>query len=336
MRMATVRNIALFLGPPMFMASGSVLGTVFRRTLSRLTVAGAVLFLFGASASYAAAASQLTFATPDQAFSAFVQAAQRQSTSSLLRMLGPEGRSLLTSGDSVADRQALTSFVALYAEANRIAMHGADHATLVMGKDEWPFPIPLVNAGGRWRFDTAAGKEEILDRRIGLNELSVIEACQAFVDAQREYASKDRNHDGFDEYAQKFASSPGKRDGLYWPTDAGEEDSPLGPLFAEAQAAGYFGEGSAGVRAPYYGYYYMMLKGQGKDAPGGAYDYVVNGHMIGGFALVAFPAQFKVSGVMTFIVNHDGVVYQKDLGPNGVKIASQMTLFNPDATWMKQ
>jgi hypothetical protein len=317
------------------MTNARVLGAVVRKTLSRVTVTGAMLLLLGAVISYAGG-SQATFATPDQAFSAFAQAAHVGSTSDLLRLLGPEGKPLLTSGDPVADRQALENFMTLYAEGNRIALQGAHHATLVMGKDEWPFPIPLVNSAGRWRFDTAAGKEEILNRRIGLNELSVIEACQAFVDAQREYASKDRNHDGFIEYAQKFASSPGKHDGLYWAASAGEEESPLGPLFAEAQAAGYFGKGTAGVRAPYYGYYYLMLKGQGKDAPGGAYDYVVNGHMIGGFALVAFPAQFDVSGVMTFIVNHDGVVYEKDLGPDGAKIASQMTLFNPDATWTKQ
>jgi hypothetical protein len=318
----------------MSMPNVSVLGATLCRTLSRAIVTGVVLLLLGVG--HLAAASQATFATPDQAFSAFAQAAQAGNTSDLLRMLGPEGKPLLTSGDPVADRSAIQSFVALYAEGNRVVMQGADHATLVMGRDEWPFPIPLVDSAGRWRFDTAAGKEEILNRRIGVNELSVIEACRAFVDAQREYASMDRNHDGFVEYAQRFTSSPGKHDGLYWPAAAGEEESPLGPLFAEAQAAGYFGKSSAGVRAPYYGYYYLMLKGQGKDAPGGAYDYVVNGHMIGGFALVAFPAQFDVTGVMTFIVNHDGVVYEKDLGPDGAKIASQMTLFNPDATWTKQ
>jgi hypothetical protein len=160
--------------------------------------------------------------------------------------------------------------------------------------------------------------------------------CRAYVDAQREYASKDRNHDDFDEYAQKFASSPGKRDGLYWPTKAGEEESPLGPLVAAAQAAGYTGSGAHGAHSPYYGYYYRILRGQGPDAPGGAYDYIVNGHMIGGFAMVAFPVQFDVSGIMTFIVSHDGVVYQKDLGPNTAEIAGQMTRFNPDATWTKQ
>ena len=240
----------------------------------------------------------------------------------------------MSSGDAVSDRQALEDFVALYAEANRITVQGADRATLVLGKDEWPFPIPLVSESGGWHFDTAAGKEEILDRRIGLNELSVIDVCLAYAGAQREYASKDRDHDGFDEYAQKFASSPGKRDGLYWPTNADEEESPLGPLVAAAQAAGY--EAKKGSHVPYYGYYYRILYGQGKDAPGGAYDYIVNGHMIGGFALVAFPAQYDVSGITTFIISHEGVVYQKDLGPHTADIAAQMTRYNPAATWTKE
>jgi Protein of unknown function (DUF2950) len=306
------------------------------RRLSRLIVVGVILLLAGSLSTYAANAPQATFARPDQAASALVAAAQAESMTDLLRILGPEGKPLVSSGDTVADQQALENFVALYAEANRITTEGTDHATLVLGKDEWPFPIPLVGGGGEWRFDTAAGKEEILDRRIGLNELSVIDVCLAYAGAQREYASKDRNNDGFDEYAQKFASSPGKRDGLYWPTKADEQESPLGPLVAAAQAAGYKAKSSQGGHMPYYGYYYRILYGQGKDAPGGAYDYVVNGHMIGGFALVAFPAQYDVSGITTFIVNHDGLVYQKDLGPHSAEIATQMTRFNPDATWAKQ
>jgi hypothetical protein len=306
------------------------------RRSSRLIVASVILLLTGPLSTYAANAPQATFVGPDQAVSALVAAAQAESMTGLIRILGPESKPLVSSGDAVADRQALDNFVALYAEANRITTQGTDHATLVLGKDEWPFPIPLVGAGGAWRFDTAAGREEILDRRIGLNELSVIDVCLAYASAQREYASKDRNHDGFDEYAQKFASSPGKRDGLYWPSNADEEESPLGPLVAAAQAAGYKAKNSRGGHMPYYGYYYRILYGQGKDAPGGAYDYVVNGHMIGGFALVAFPAQYDVSGITTFIINHDGLVYQKDLGPHTEEIATEMTLFNPDATWAKQ
>ncbi len=316
--------------------SVNTLRAVLRQRLSRLIVAVVILLLSGSVSSSAASALQATFAGPDQAVSALVAAAQAESMTDLLRILGPEGKPLVSSGDAVADRRSLASFVALYAEANRITTQGTDRATLVIGKDEWPFPIPLVSNGGAWRFDTVAGKEEILDRRIGLNELSVIEVCLAYVGAQREYASKDRNHDGFDEYAQKFASSPGKRDGLYWPTKADEEESPLGPLVAAARAAGYKDQGPQGAQIPYYGYYYRILKGQGPSATGGAYDYVVNGHMIGGFALVAFPAQYDVSGITTFIVNHDGVVYQKDLGPNTARIAGQIALFDPDATWTKQ
>ena len=316
--------------------SADIRRVVLIRRLSRLIVVAVILLLTGSVSAYAGSAAQATFAAPDQAVSALVAAAEAGSITDLLRILGPEGKPLVSSGDAVADRRALKNFVALYAEANRITTQGADHATLVLGKDEWPFPIPLIGAGGAWRFDTAAGKEEILDRRIGLNELSVIDVCLAYVGAQRDYASKDRNLDGFDEYAQKFASSPGKRDGLYWPTKADEEESPLGPLVAAAQAARYKGKGSQGDRIPYYGYYYRILYGQGNDAPGGAYDYVVDGHMIGGFALVAFPAQYDVSGITTFIVNHDGIVYQKDLGPRTAEIAAQMARYNPDATWTKQ
>jgi len=321
---------------PMSRVSANPLRVTLSQRLLRLRLAGIFLLLSAIASVHDASASQTTFATLDQAVNALVTAAEAGSMSDLLRIFGPDGKPLLSSGDAVADRQALDRFVALYDESNRITTEGADRATLVIGKDEWPFPIPLVRNAGNWHFDTAAGKEEILNRRIGHNELSVLEVCRAYVDAQREYASKDRNHDGFDEYAQRFASSAGKRDGLYWPTKAGEEDSPLGPLFASAQAAGYSGKPVQGAHTPYYGYYYRILKAQGPDAPGGAYDYVVNGHMIGGFALVAFPAQYDVSGVMTFIVNQDGDIYQKDLGPNTAAIADHMTRYNPSASWSKQ
>jgi hypothetical protein len=283
----------------------------------------------------AANPSQMSFARPDLAVRALIDAAGTGSMADLLKILGPEAKPLVSSGDPVADRQALARFTALYAEANRITSQSDGHATLLIGKDEWPFPIPLVSAGGAWHFDTAAGKEEILNRRIGHDELSAIEVCRTYVDAQREYASKDRNNNGFLEYAQKFVSSPGKHDGLYWPAAANEEESPLGPLFASAQAAGYSGKSTKAARTPYYGYYYKILKAQGDNAPGGAYDYIANGQMIGGFALVAYPAQYDVSGVMTFIVNQDGIVYQKDLGPNTAKIAEKIRRFDPDASWAK-
>ena len=215
-------------------------------------------------------------------------------------------------------------------------METNERAVLVIGNREWPFPIPLVKQGGAWRFDTEAGAEEILNRRIGRNELGAIEVCRAHVDAQREYASKDRNGDGILEYASRFRSSPGQRDGLYWPVGPDEETSPMGPLMASAQAEGYFTQQLPGhERQPYHGYYYRILTRQGEDAPGGAYDYIVRDRMIGGFALVAFPAKYGASGIMTFIVNQDGVVYQSDLGPDTEAIARQMTEFNPDTNWKR-
>jgi len=189
-----------------------------------------------------------------------------------------------------------------------------------------------VKRGDAWRFDTKAGADEILNRRIGRNEFNAIQVCGAIVDAEHEYASKDRTGSGYLEYAQKFMSSPGKRDGLYWPLTAGEE-SPIGPLVVSARAEGYGPRGAHEKRSPYHGYYYRILKKQGKDARGGAYSYVVHGRMIGGFALVAFPAKYGDSGVMTFIVNQNGVVYEKALGPHTATIARAMTTFNPDASW---
>ena len=202
---------------------------------------------------------------------------------------------------------------------------------LQTGKDEWPFPIPLVKENDRWRFDTSAGKEEIINRRIGRNELDVIQVCLAIVDAEREYYQRDPDGDKLLQYAQKFISTKGKRDGLYWETKPDEQPSPLGPLVAQARGEGY--KGAAGKPIPYHGYYYKILTGQGKDAPGGAYDYLVKGKMMGGFGMVAYPAQYGSSGIMTFIVNHDGVVYQKDLGANTASVAQSMTKFNPDKTW---
>jgi len=296
-----------------------------------IALAGAGL----AAPAVAAGARQTTFASPEQAVEALYQAMSTDNIGGLLKMFGPESKPLVKSGDPVADEEVREKFESEYKEANKIVREGDDKAILVIGEDEWPFPIPIVKQHDVWRFDTKAGKEEILNRRIGNNELSAIEVCGAYVDAQREYATKDRNNDGFIEYATKFLSSPGKHDGLYWPVNEGEEESPLGPLVGSAQAAGYGGKHAEGKRVPYHGYYYKILTRQGENAPGGAYDYIVNGHMIGGFALVAFPAQYGASGIMTFIVSHADVVYQKDLGPNTAKIASQMKVFDPDSSWTK-
>jgi hypothetical protein len=223
--------------------------------------------------------------------------------------------------------------VQAYEEAHTLVQSGDTKVILQVGKDEWPFPIPLVKDNTSWRFDSKAGKEEILNRRIGRNELDVIQVCLAYVDAQREYYMRNPQHVALLQYATKFMSTKGKRDGLYWETTADEPPSPLGPFLARARSEGY--NPTAGKLTPYHGYYYKMLTGQGPKAPGGAYDYVVRGQMVGGFAMVAYPAQYGSSGIMTFIVNHDGVVYEKDLGPNTPALAQAMTKFNPDETWKK-
>ncbi|HZR82963.1 MAG TPA: DUF2950 domain-containing protein [Candidatus Binatia bacterium] len=278
-------------------------------------------------------ASQKTFPSPDAAAEALVAAARAANTSALVDIFGPESKSLVESGDPVADRNAYERFVKSYDEAHKIVSASDSEMTLETGNDQWPFPIPLVKAGDAWHFDTAAGKQEILDRRIGANELATIEVVRAFVDAEREYFSRDPDGDKQPHYAQLIRSTPGKRDGLYWEEKPGEPPSPLGALFAEATAEGYHKTSSAPI--PYHGYYYRILTAQGPHAAGGQYDYIVRGKMIGGFALVAYPAEWRSSGVMTFLVNHDGVVFQKDLGPDTAKIAKAMKAFDPDDTWTR-
>ena len=304
----------------------------------RLIVPLAVLALAliaapGAADAAKSKSSLPTFASPEEAFGKFADAAKANDAAAILKLLGPDAKGLVGSGDPVADKTAREKFASEYAAANKIVKKGDDQAVLVIGSDEWPFPIPVVKTGTTWHFDVKAGKEELLNRRIGANELDAIQVCLAYVDAQRDYATKDRNHDGFVEYAQKFMSSPGKQDGLYWPAENGAEESPLGPGMVRAQAQGY--SFKQGQRAPYHGYYYKILKAQGAQAPGGAQDYVIKGRMIGGFALVAFPAQYGSSGIMTFIVNYDGVVYQKDLGRNTASIADRMTRYDPGEGWTK-
>jgi hypothetical protein len=223
-------------------------------------------------------------------------------------------------------------FVSAYTAKHQVAMEGDNRAILVVGSEDFPFPIPLVRKGDDWRFDTVAGRTEILKRRIGRNELNTIQAALAYVDAQNEYADKDHGDGGTGIYAQRIVSQPGKKDGLYWPTSQGDDPSPLGELAARATAEGYR---IGGERAPFHGYYFKILTKQGPAAAGGAMDYVVNGKMIGGFALVAYPASYRNSGVMTFVVNHNGTIYQKDLGKHTARIAERMTAFNPDASWKK-
>jgi DUF2950 family protein len=283
--------------------------------------------LLVATAAHAAGARN--FSSPEEAAQALVAAARAGDPQGLLAVLGPDAREILRSGDAAVDKQARERFVAAYAEANTLRKTG-DQALLVVGKDQWIFPIPIVKDPAGWRFDATEGKEEILNRRIGRNELSAIQAVQAYVDAQREYYLRNPQNDKLLQYAQKFVSGKGKRDGLYFPVKRDDPPSPLGPLFDRLQAAG---KADAGKRVPYHGYYYRILKGQGPAAPGGAYGYVAQGRMIGGFALVAWPASYGRTGVMTFLVNHEGVVFEKDLGPGTAAAAQKMTLFNPDKSW---
>jgi len=285
-----------------------------------------------APAAKPAAVAAKRFASPEEATQALVAALRSGDTKELVTVLGSEGRGLVISGDAVVDKQSREKFLKSYDAANRLIPYG-DHTVLQVGDDNWPFPIPLIPDGKRWWFDARRGREELIARRIGRNELYTIETCLAYVDAQREYYEVDHAGDGILEYAQKFGSTPGKRDGLFWETKPGEPLSPLGDLVARARAEGY--KRAKSGPTPYHGYLYRILTSQGPAASDGAYDYVVRGHMMGGFALVAFPAQYGVSGIMTFIVNQDGVVHQKDLGSNTHALGMAMKKYNPDSTWTK-
>ena len=311
-----------------------------RRRLTKsivlLALSAAVLMTLGFSAiSIAAtAAKQKSFPSAEAAVKAAVAAAKANDDKELLAIFGAQAKDLLSSGDAVADKQRRAQFLAAYDEKNRLATEG-ENTILIIGKNEWPFPIPVVKSGDAWVFDTAKGREEILNRRIGQNELNAIKVTLAYMDAQREYAMKDRDGDGILEYARRFRSESGKKNGLYWEAKSGEEQSPLGSFFAQAQRVGYKPQGSGGgqTAAPYHGYFYKILEGQGKNASGGAFSYMVKDNMIGGFALVAYPAEYGNSGVMTFVINHDGKVFQKDLGKNTAAVASAMKEYNPDSTW---
>lgn len=298
--------------------------------MNGMLVSMAIAALLCTTASIVSA--QQDFKTPDEAASALASAAKAGDRKAIVTVLGPDGQDIVSSGDEVADATTRQKFVAAYDAKHQIAMEGDNKAILVIGQEDFPLPIPLVRKDGLWRFDTSAGREEILFRRIGRDELDAIQSCLAYVDAQNEYAERDRTGAGANTYAQRIISEPGKKDGLYWPTSQGEDASPLGELIAEATAQGYRpGDG----RTPFHGYYFKILTKQGPAAPGGELDYIVRGKMIGGFALVAYPAEYRNSGVMTFIVNHTGDVFQKDLGPDTAKLAERTTSFNPDRTWKK-
>jgi hypothetical protein len=282
----------------------------------------------------ASAAEQKTFASPEAAAKALVDAAKNDDSQQILVILGPDARDIVFSGDPVQDKAAAAHFAASAQQMMRLDQAGDGQEVLSIGGDNWPFPIPIVKKGNAWLFDTAAGKQEILNRRIGRNELNTIDVCRAYVDAQRQYAAEDRDGSGILKFARKFTSSAGKHDGLYWPVAANEEASPIGPLVADAVAEGY-GKTPSGEPAPYHGYFYRILTSQGEHAPGGAYDYVINGNMIAGFALIAYPAEYGSSGVMTFIVNQRGIVYQKDLGPQTARVASEIRRYDPDPSWQR-
>ena len=275
--------------------------------------------------------AQQAFKTPDEAASALVNAAKAGDRGALAYVLGPDGDDIVASGDPVADAATRQKFVIAYDAKHRIDMEGDNKAIIILGQDDYPLPIPLVRKDGQWRFDTAAGRDETLARRIGRNELDAIQASLAYVDAQNDYSEKDRGA-GKTSMRERIVSQPGKKDGLYWPASQGEDASPLGELVAQATTQGYR---ATGERTPFHGYYFKILTKQGPAAPGGEQDYVVRGKMIGGFGLVAYPAEYRNSGVMTFIVNHNGTVFQKDLGPATSKTAERMTSFNPDQTWKK-
>ena len=302
-------------------------------TLGSLVWVGAQAQAAEPAAPTAATIAPKRFALAEDAVQAFVAALRTDDMKALLAILGSGARPLLSSGDPVADRQTRQTFLAAYDKANRLVVTDANTIIMYVGDDDWPFPIPLVRDQARWRFDVARGREEILARRIGRNEIYTIQTCLAYVDAQREYYAQDRDGNGILEYAQRFASSPGTRDGLYWPTRPGEPPSPLGELVVRAYGEGY--RRRTDGPTPFHGYLYRILTAQGPAARDGAYEYVMRGHMIAGFALVAFPAEYGVSGVMTFLVNHDGVVYEKDLGRDTRDLAVAMRAFDPDATWTK-
>jgi Protein of unknown function (DUF2950) len=276
-----------------------------------------------------AQATQNTYNSPNEAVAALFSAVKSDDANQLMRILGPEANEIIRSGDDVADKQTREKFLQEYNEMNRLVAERNNSETLYLGAENWPFPIPLVKQNGAWRFDSAAGKKEILYRRIGRNEFATVDTLHALVDAEKEYASEPRDGNT-KQYAQKLMSDEGKHNGLYWKSAEGEPASPIGPLIVEAFNEGYRKKDGP---VPFHGYTYRLLLSQGANAPGGAKNYLVNGKLAGGFAFIAYPVEYRNSGVMTFIVNQDGKVYQKDLGPKTEEVASAITAYDPDKTW---
>jgi Protein of unknown function (DUF2950) len=297
--------------------------------LIRFTQCAAVVLLAGILSANAEPKSQRMFASPDEAVKALQTAAEAKDKAALTKIFGPEYRELST-GDEVQDANGAAKFAAAMSEGVNQVKDGDDKITLEIGTNNWPMPIPLMKAGGQWYFDTAEGKEEIITRHIGKDELHAIGVCEAYVEAQKQFADLVQSGGG-PMYALKFKSSPGKKDGLYWPAAVGEA-SPFGPLVAEAHSEGYGSEKSTGLHA-FHGYYFRILTKQGKDAPGGKMDYMKDGKLSSGFALIAYPEHWDQSGIMTFIVNQDGKIYQRNLGEKTAHLAKSIKEYNPDGEW---
>lgn len=294
-----------------------------------------LLFFTGVAFAQQRTQIQVVFKSPEEAMKMLFEVVQADDLQKEMNIFGPEGENIISSGDEVADKLNHAKFMKSYKEKVAFVKDGG-RVSVILGKDNWPMAIPIVKKEDGWVFDTKAGLQELLKRRIGRNELMAIKTVQAYVQAQREYASVGRTLDGIMQYAQKFCSTPGKRDGLYWETAGGEASSPLGLLFAAAADEGYkSGQMCFIIPIPYHGYIYKILTAQGEDAPGGAYNYVINGHMVAGFALMAWPSEYGVSGIMTFIANQNDVVYEKDLGPNTGGIAKAIRVYNPDQSWSR-
>jgi hypothetical protein len=314
----------------------SITKITYRRVRFLVTLACLlVVALAGASLAAKARPPQLTFGSPGEARESLIAAVQAKDHQKLAAIFGPVAEDMKP-GDPVEEATEFQHFATHVAEGVEVVREGDNRATLNIGAKKWPFPIPLVKKGDRWIFDTAAGREEILNRRVGRNEIFAINVCRSYVQAQHEYYDlMVAEGDQVPKYAQHMISRPGKKDGLYWPTAAGEPESPLGPLVAKAKEEGYMGPRKAGEhgRRPFHGYYFKILKKQEKSAPGGKYSYVINGNMVAGHAFIAYPSRWGVSGVMTFIVNASGRVYEKNLGKNTAEIARKMKAYNPDQTW---
>lgn len=304
------------------------------RSLARCFISAFLACLLSSSIAFGKQAEkQIHFSSPDEAIKMLVTAAKDHDPNKLIQILGPESKSIIESGDPVEDSKTRERFIKAYEEANKVEKINETKSILSVGKNAWIFPIPLMKEGNSWYFDTPAGKEEIINRRIGRNELATMQSMLAYVDAQREYYLNNHQKNKLPSYAEKILSSPNKRDGLYYPVKEGEPPSPLGELYATASLEGYGKNKHGNTQNAYHGYYYRILKSQGKDAKNGAYDYVIDGRMVGGHALIAWPATYGNSGIMTFIVSHDGVVYEKNLGPNTASLIPQIKSFNPDKTW---